>query len=103
VDRLRAAQPERKIAVEAEDPTRPSACRGRGGFRAARQAGAGTGVAEVVRGIAGLPRRPMISAAGGIHEGNARALRRRGGSAGHSAAYAAPPADVSVTVVAETK
>ncbi len=98
------AQPERKIAVEAEDTDEAIRLAAAGVDSVQLDKLAPEQVSEVVRGIAGLPRRPMISAAGGIHEGNARAYAAAGADLlVTSAAYAAPPADVSVTVVAETK
>lgn len=104
VEQLRTAQPERKIAVEAEDVDEAIRLAAAGVDSVQLDKLAPEQVAEVVRGIAGLPRRPMIAAAGGIHEGNALAYAAAGADLlVTSAAYAAPPADVSVTVTAEPR
>lgn len=101
VSALRAAQPERKIAVEAETVD-----------QAAQFAGAGVDtvqldkmppetVADAVRAIAALalPRRPVIAVAGGVTEANAAAYAATGVDLlVTSAAYAAAPADISVAV-----
>lgn len=99
VEQLRAAQPERKIEVEAETVD-----------EAAQFAAAGVDavqldkltpeqVAEVVRAIARLPKRPLIAVAGGITEQNAAEYAATGiDLLVTSAAYAAPPADISVRV-----
>jgi molybdenum transport protein len=56
-------------------------------------------VADAVRAIADLPRRPLIVVAGGVTEQNAAAYAAAGADLlVTSAAYAAPPADVSVSV-----
>ncbi|MBW6401126.1 ModD protein [Roseomonas sp. HJA6] len=99
VEQLRIAQPERKIEVEAETVD-----------EAAQFAAAGVDavqldkltpeqVAEAVRAIARLPRRPLIAVAGGVTEKNAAEYAAAGVDLlVTSAAYAAPPADVSVSV-----
>ena len=94
---LRAAQPERKIAVEAENLD-----------EALRLAHAGVDavqldrlppedVAEVARAVETMPRRPLVVATGGVDEGNAAAYARAGADLlVTSAPYSAPPLDVSV-------
>lgn len=97
---LRAAQPERKIAVEVETVD-----------EALQFAHAGVDVlqldklppediAAVIRALVEQPRRPLVAATGGVHEGNAAAYARAGADLlVTSAAYAAPPADIVVTMV----
>ncbi|MFC0408143.1 ModD protein [Roseomonas elaeocarpi] len=102
VSRLRAAQPERKIAVEAEDVD-----------TAVQYAHAGVDalqcdkmspeqVAEVARALQRHPNRPVLAATGGIHEGNVVAYARAGVDViVTSAPYAAAPRDVKVTIERE--
>lgn len=99
VSRLRAAQPERKIAVEATSVD-----------EAVQMAHAGVDMvqcdkmtpdqlAEVLRALGSHPSRPLIAATGGIHEGNAGDFARAGADLlVTSAAYAAPPLDVAVSM-----
>ncbi|WP_160000220.1 ModD protein [Roseomonas sp. 18066] len=99
VSRLRAAQPERKIAVEAESVD-----------QAVQMAHAGVDMvqcdkmtpdqlAEVIRALSSHPSRPLIAATGGIHEGNAADYARAGADLlVTSAAYSASPLDVSVVM-----
>lgn len=103
VSKLRAAQPERKITVEAESVD-----------QAVHFAGAGVDgvqidklppeqVADAVRAIdaLALPRRPLLAVTGGVNESNAAAYAATGVDLlVTSAAYAAPPADMSVTLEA---
>lgn len=101
VAQLRAAQPERKIAVEAE-----------GVDEAVWFAGAGVDsvqldkltpeqVADAERAIKDLPKRPLVAVAGGVTEANAADYAAAGADLlVTSAPYAAPPADVSVGVTA---
>jgi molybdenum transport protein len=101
VDALRAAQPERKVAVEAESVDEAVWFAGAGVDTVQLDKLAPEQVAEVVRGVAGLPRRPLIAVAGGVTEANATAYAQAGADLlVTSAAYAAPPADISVEVTA---
>lgn len=96
---LRAAQPERKVAVEAEtvDEALQFAHAGVDALQLDKLPP--EDVAAVVRALAEMPRRPLIAATGGVHEGNAAAYARAGADLlVTSAAYAAPPADVSVAM-----
>ena len=96
---LRAAQPERKLAVEAEtvDEALQFAHAGVDALQLDKLPP--EDVAAVVRALAEMPRRPLIAATGGVHEGNAAAYARAGADLlVTSAAYAAPPANVSVTM-----
>jgi molybdenum transport protein len=99
VSELRAAQPERNIAVEAESVD-----------DALRLAHAGVDavqldklppedVAAVVQALASMPRRPLLAATGGVNETNAAAYARAGVDLlVTSAPCAAPPLDVSVVM-----
>lgn len=99
VDALRAAQPERKIAIEAESVDEAVWFAGAGVDTVQLDKLAPEQVAEVVRAVAGLPRRPLIAVAGGVSEANAAAYAKAGADLlVTSAAYAAPPADISVAV-----
>ncbi|MBR0682941.1 ModD protein [Roseomonas eburnea] len=99
VDALRAAQPERKIAVEADSVDEAVWFAGAGVDCVQLDKLTPEQVAEAVRAIAGLPRRPLIAVTGGITEANATAYAAAGAELlVTSAAYAAPPADVSVAV-----
>ena len=99
VDALRAAQPERKIAVEAESVDEAVWFAGAGVDTVQLDKLAPEQVAEVVRAVAGLSRRPLIAVAGGVTEANAAAYARAGADLlVTSAAYAAPPADIAVAV-----
>lgn len=96
---LRAAQPERKLAVEAEtvDEALQFAHAGVDALQLDKLPP--EDVAAVVRALAEMPRRPLIAATGGVHEGNAAAYARAGADLlVTSAAYAAPPADLSVVM-----
>ena len=96
---LRAAQPERKLAVEAEtvDEALQFAHAGVDALQLDKLPP--EDVAAVVRALAEMPRRPLIAATGGVHESNAAAYARAGADLlVTSAAYAARPADVSVAM-----
>ena len=100
---LQAAQPERKIAVEAENVD-----------DALRFAYAGVDevqlgkpppedVAAVVRALATMTRRPLLAAIGGVDESNAAAYSRAGPDLLiTSAPCAAPPLDVAAAMEAVT-
>lgn len=99
VDALRAAQPERKIAVEAETVDEAVWFAGAGVDSLQLDKLASEQVAEALRAIARLPRRPLVAVAGGVTEANAGAYAATGVDLlVTSAPYAAPPADVSVTL-----
>jgi molybdenum transport protein len=99
VSRLRAAQPERKIAVGAESVD-----------QAVQMAHAGVDavqcdrmtpdqLAEVIRALSSHPNRPTVAVTGDIHEGNAADFARAGADLlVTSAAYAAAPLDVAVAM-----
>lgn len=96
---LRAAQPERKIAVEAESVDEATWFAGAGVDSVQLDKLGPEQVAEAVRAAATLPRRPLIAVAGGVTEANAAAYAAAGADLlVTSAPYAAPPADLSVVV-----
>ena len=104
VTQLRAAQPERKIAVEAESVDEAIHFAGAGVDSVQLDKLSPEQVADAVRAIAALQvaRKPLIAVAGGVTETNATAYAAAGADLlVTSAAYAAPPADVSVTVTAD--
>jgi molybdenum transport protein len=93
----RAAQPERKIAVEAESVDEAVWFAGAGVDSLQLDKLAPEQVAEAVRAIAELPRRPLVAVAGGVTEANASAYAAAGADLlVTSAPYAAPPADIGV-------
>ena len=101
VKALRAAEPERKIAVEAESVDEAVWFAGAGVDAVQLDKLPPEQVAEAVRAVAALdaPRRPLIAVAGGVTEANAAAYAAAGADLlVTSAPYAAPPADVGVAV-----
>jgi molybdenum transport protein len=97
IARLRAAQPERRIVVEAEsvDEAVLFAASGVDGVQLDRMPP--EQVADAVRAIGALGRTVPVAATGGIHEGNAAAYAAAGANLlVTSAPYAAPPLDVKV-------
>lgn len=99
---LRAAQPERKIAVEADsvDEAVQFAAAGIDSLQLDKLAP--EQVAEVVRAMRDLPHRPLVAVAGGVTEANAAAYAGAGAELlVTSAPYAAPPADIGVAVTAD--
>ncbi|TCZ63516.1 ModD protein [Roseicella aquatilis] len=99
IARMRAAQPERRIVVAAEsvDEAVLYAASGVDGVQLDHMAP--EQVAEAVRAIAALDRRPSIAATGGIQEGNAAAYAAAGADVlVTSAPYSAPPIDVTVSI-----
>jgi molybdenum transport protein len=99
---LRAAQPERKIAVEAESVDEAVWFAGAGIDSLQLDKLAPEQVAEAVRAIRDLPRRPLVAVTGGVNETNAAAYAAAGADLlVTSAPYAAPPADISVSVAAK--
>jgi molybdenum transport protein len=101
VAELRAAQPERKVAVEAGDVDEALRLAHAGADAVQLDKMPPEDVAAVVRALAAMPRRPLIAATGGVNENNAAAYARAGADLlVTSAPYAAPPLDVSVTMEA---
>lgn len=98
---LRAAQPERKIEVEAESVDEALWFAAAGVDAVQLDKLSPEQVAEAVRAMAGLPKRPLLVVAGGVNEANAAAYAGAGAELlVTSAAYAAPPADIGVTITA---
>jgi molybdenum transport protein len=99
---LRAAQPERRIAVEAESVDEAVHFAGAGVDSVQLDKLSPEQVADALRAIGRLPRRPLIAVAGGVTEANAAAYAATGVDLlVTSAPYAAPPADIGVAVSAE--
>ncbi|PPQ35481.1 ModD protein [Rhodopila globiformis] len=99
VARLRAAAPERKIAVEVSTPDAALAYAQAGADVLQLEKFSPELVSQVVRAIAGLPGRPLIVAAGGVNATNAAAYAIAGADVlATSAPYVAPPRDVQVTL-----
>lgn len=99
IARMRAAQPQRRIVVEAScvDEAVLLAASGVDGVQLERMAP--EQVAEAVRAVAARDRRPEIAVAGGIDEGNAAAYAAAGADVLVTAApYAAPPIAVTVRI-----
>jgi molybdenum transport protein len=97
VGELRAAQPERKISVEAESVDEVTWFASAGVDCVQVDKLSPEQVAEAVRAMSGMAKRPMIAATGGVNESNARAYAEAGADLlVTSAPYAAPPADISV-------
>ncbi|MDB5416456.1 MAG: ModD protein [Rubritepida sp.] len=103
VAELRAAQPERKISVEAETVDDAVWFASAGVDCVQIDKLSPEQVAEAIRAMANMPRRPMIAATGGITEANAAAYAAAGADLlVTSAPYAAPPADISVRMTLQT-
>lgn len=101
IARLRAAQPERRIVVEAESVDEAVLFANSGADCVQLDRMAPEQVAEAVRAIAALGRRVPVAASGGLHEGNAAAYAAAGAAVlVTSAPYAAPPLDVKVLIEA---
>lgn len=99
VARLRAAQPERKIAVEAENVDEALQFAHAGVDEVQLDKLPPEDVATVAQALAGMSRRPLLAAAGGVHEGNAAAYAAAGADLlVTSAPYAAAPLEVGVTL-----
>ncbi len=99
IAQLHAAQPERRIAVEADSVDEAVLFAHGGADCVQLDKLAPEQVADVIAAIRSLPRRPTIAATGGIHEGNAAAYAAAGADIlVTSAPYAAPPLDVKVTM-----
>ncbi|MBS7813092.1 ModD protein [Roseococcus pinisoli] len=94
---LRASQPERKITVEAESVDEVTWFASAGVDCVQVDKLSPEQIAEAVRAMAGMSKRPMIAATGGVNETNARAYAEAGADLlVTSAPYSAPPADISV-------
>ena len=99
---LRASQPERKIAIEAESVDQAVWFAGAGIDLLQLDKLAPEQVAEAVRAIAAMPKRPLVVVAGGVTVANAAAYAAAGADLlVTSAPYAAPPADIGVSLTAE--
>ncbi len=99
VKRLRAAQHQRKIQVEADNVDEAVLLAHAGVDLVQGDKMTPAMLAEVVRALASHPARPTIAATGGVHEGNAGEYARAGADLlVTSAPYTAPPMDVSVTM-----
>ncbi|MDO9713054.1 ModD protein [Paracraurococcus lichenis] len=99
IARLRAAQPERRLVIEAESVDEAVLFANSGADCVQLDRMAPEQVAEAVRAIAALGRKVLIAATGGIHEGNATAYAMAGADVlVTSAPYAAPPLDVKVVM-----
>ena len=97
VAELRASQPERKISVEAESVDEVTWFASAGVDCVQVEKLSPAQIAEAVRAMSGMAKRPMIAATGGVNESNARAYAEAGADLlVTSAPYAAPPAEVSV-------
>lgn len=98
---LRAAQPERKITVEAESVDEVLWFAAAGVDAVQLNKLSPEQVADAVRAMASLPKRPLVVVAGDVTEANAAAYAAAGaGLLVTSAPYAAAPADISVTLTA---
>jgi molybdenum transport protein len=98
VGRLRAAAPERKLAVEVSDMETALAYARAGADVLQLEKFVPDLVARVVAELGALPHRPLIVAAGGVNGTNAAAYAAAGADVlATSAPYSAPPRDVQVT------
>src|SRR5271166_1914857 len=101
VARLRAAAPERKLAVEVNDVESALAFARAGADILQLEKFPPDSVARVVSALGALAHRPLIVAAGGVIVTNAAAFAAAGADVlATSAPYTAPPRDVHVTVAA---
>lgn len=98
VGRLRAAAPERRVAVEVGDVETALAFARGGADILQLEKFTPDSVAHVVAAVASLDSRPLIVAAGGVSAANASAYAAAGADVlATSAPYSAPPRDVQVT------
>lgn len=96
---LRAAQPERKIAAEAESVEEALLLAGAGVDSLQLDKLPPAAVREVVQAVSALPFPPLVAAAGGVTEANAAEYAATGARLlVTSSPYAAPPADLGVAV-----
>lgn len=101
IARLRAAQPERKIAVEADDVAEALRFAAAGAHTLQLDKVSPADVAAVVAGVRARGLDTVVAATGGVHEGNAAAFAEAGADLlVTSAPYAAPPADIGVAMAA---
>ncbi|MCK8784862.1 ModD protein [Roseomonas sp. NAR14] len=99
IGRLRAAQPERRIVVEAETTAEALLLAEAGADSIQLDHMTPEQVAETVRALERLAHRPAIVVTGGINEGNAAAYAATGAALlVTSAPYAAPPLDIKVSM-----
>jgi len=99
VNDLRAAQPERKVAVEADNIDLALQLAHAGVDTLQLDKLPPEDVAAVAQALAGMARRPLLVATGGVNAANAEAYARAGADLlVTSAPYAAPPADIAVTI-----
>ena len=99
IARLRAAAPERKLAVEVNDVDSALAFARAGADVVQLEKFAPDSVAAVAGAMASWPHRPLIAAAGGVSAANAAAYAAAGADVlVTSAPYAAPPRDVQVRI-----
>lgn len=99
VSRLRAAQPERKIAVEAESVDAALQFAHAGVDEVLLSGMPPEDVAVVVQALVGMARRPLLAAVGQVDEGNAIAYATAGADLLVTAApYSAPPLEVTATL-----
>lgn len=97
IARLRAAAPERKLVVEVTDADSARRFAAAGVDVLQLEKFTPVAVAELAAWLAGLPRRPVLAAAGGVTAANAGAYAAAGADVlVTSAPYAAPPRDVQV-------
>ena len=98
---LRAAQPERKVAAEADSIDLALQLAHAGVDTLQLDKLPPEDVAAVVQALAGMPRCPLVVATGGVNLANAAAYAGAGADMlVTSAPYAAPPADIGVTIIA---
>jgi molybdenum transport protein len=97
IARLRAAAPERKLVVEVTDAASAQRFAAAGVDVLQLEKFAPESVAALAASLAGLPRRPVLAAAGGVNAANAAAYAEAGAEVlVTSAPYAAPPRDLQV-------
>ncbi len=97
IARLRAAVPERKVVVEVTDADSARRFAAAGADVLQLEKFTPEAVAELAASLAGLPRHPVLAAAGGVTLANAGAYAAAGADVlVTSAPYFAPPRDVQV-------
>ena len=97
IARLRAAAPERKVVVEVTDFDSARCFAAAGADVLQLEKFAPAQVADLSAALAGLPRPPVLAAAGGVTAANAAAYAAAGADVlVTSAPYSAPPRDVQV-------
>ena len=97
IARLRAAVPERKIVAEVTDPDSARHFAAAGVDVLQLEKFPADALAALAASLAGLPRRPVLAAAGGVTAANAASYAAAGADVlVTSAPYSAPPRDVQV-------